>query len=51
MKKETIKKRIYKTRDLAKADIRDYIESFYNRQRAHSALGYHSPVDFELLNN
>ena len=29
----------------------DYIEVFYNRQRTHSALDYHSPVDFELQNN
>jgi len=35
----------------ARTQIFDYIETFYNRQRSHSALGYHSPVDFELLNN
>jgi putative transposase len=35
----------------ARSQIFDYIETFYNRQRAHSALGYLSPVDFELLNN
>jgi hypothetical protein len=30
LKKERIRKRIYKTRDLARADIFDYIEVFYN---------------------
>ena len=25
----------------------DYIEVFYNRQRAHSSLGFLSPFDFE----
>lgn len=41
----------FATRADARAQIFDYIESFYNRQRAHSALDYHSPVDFELKNN
>lgn len=30
LKKERICKRIYKTRDLARADVFDYIEVFYN---------------------
>jgi putative transposase len=47
LKKERIKKRIYKTRDLAKADVFDYIESFYNRTRRHSHLGGVSPEAFE----
>ncbi|EQC0636616.1 IS3 family transposase [Salmonella enterica] len=47
LKKERIRKRIYKTRDLARADIFDYIEVFYNRARSHSHLGGVSPEDFE----
>ncbi len=47
LKKERIKKRIYKTRDLARADIFDYIEVFYNRNRRHSHLGGVSPEAFE----
>ena len=42
-KKERIKKRIYKTRNLARADIFDYIEVFYNQTRRHSHLGGVSP--------
>jgi putative transposase len=47
LKKERIRKRIYKTRDLAKADVFDYIEGFYNRTRRHSHLGGVSPEAFE----
>jgi len=47
LKKERIKRRIYKTRDLARADVFDYIESFYNRTRRHSHLGGVSPEAFE----
>lgn len=47
LKKERIKKRIYKTREMAKRDIFDYIEVFYNRQRRHSHLGGVSPEAFE----
>jgi putative transposase len=47
LKKERIRKRIYKTRDLARADVFDYIEAFYNRTRRHSHLGGVSPEAFE----
>ena len=47
LKKERIRKRIYKTRELARADIFDYIEVFYNRTRRHSHLGGISPEAFE----
>ncbi|MFE0781963.1 IS3 family transposase, partial [Serratia bockelmannii] len=41
------RKRIYKTRDLARADIFDYIEVFYNRARRHSHLRGASLEAFE----
>jgi putative transposase len=47
LKKERIRKRIYKTRELARADVFDYIEVFYNRTRRHSHLGGISPEAFE----
>jgi transposase InsO family protein len=36
LKKERIKKHIYKNRELAIAAIADYIDTFYNRTRRHS---------------
>ncbi len=51
LKLELVYRRDFASRRQACAQIFDYIETFYNRQRAHSALGSLSPVDFELLNN
>jgi transposase InsO family protein len=51
LKLELVYRSTFNTRAQARTQIFDYIETFYNRQRAHSALGYHSPVDFELLNH
>jgi putative transposase len=48
LKKERIKKRIYRTRALAHTDIADYIEVFYNRTRRHSHLQGVSPEVFEV---
>jgi putative transposase len=47
LKKERIKKKIYKNRQLAIADISDYIDSFYNRTRRHQHIGGVSPDEFE----
>ena len=47
LKKERIKKQIYKNRELALADVADYIDTFYNRTRRHSHLGGVSPEQFE----
>lgn len=47
LKKERIKKRIYNNRELATADVSDYINSFYNPVRRHRHLGGISPEEFE----
>ena len=49
LKKELIKKRIYRTRDLATAEIYEYIETFYNCTRRHSHLSGVSPEAFEAI--
>jgi putative transposase len=51
LKKERIKKRIYKNREIAIADISNYIEAFYNPTRRHSHLGGVSPEEFESAAN
>jgi putative transposase len=47
LKKERIRNRVYKTRDIARSDMFDYIEAFYNRTRRHSHLGGVGPEAFE----
>lgn len=47
LKRERIKRRVYRTRDEAKADIFDYIEMFYNPKRRHGNNQNLSPVEYE----
>lgn len=47
LKNERIKKHIYKNRELAVADLADYIDTFYNQTRRHSYLGGLSPDQLE----
>ena len=47
LKRERVRRRTYKTREEAMADIFDYIECFYNRKRSHTYLDYLSPVQYE----
>jgi transposase InsO family protein len=53
LKKELIHQRqhAYKTRLEASRDISQYIETWYNRQRLHSSLGYMSPAAYEAKQN
>jgi putative transposase len=51
LKLELVYRTEFQDHHQARCQIFDYIETFYNRQRLHSALNYRSPVDFELLNN
>lgn len=47
LKRERIKRKIYKNRDLARQDIFDYIEMFYNPIRRHGHAANLSPVNYE----
>lgn len=47
LKRERVHRRVYRSREEAKADLFDYIERFYNPKRRHSTLGGISPKDFE----
>jgi putative transposase len=47
LKTERIGRKVYHSRDEARADVFDYIERFYNTVRRHSTIGYLSPVEFE----
>jgi putative transposase len=51
LKLELVYRQTFLSRAQAQTAIFDYIETFYNRKRFHSALGYKSPVDFETNNN
>jgi putative transposase len=51
LKTELLAGRTFATRQQASLAIFEYIEVFYNRKRLHSALGFQSPVDFELKLN
>ena len=48
LKTERTARKVYRTRDEAKADVFDYIERFYNLKRRHSKIGYLSPMEFEM---
>jgi putative transposase len=47
LKREEIYANKYETLEHLRANIEEFIEQYYNRQRLHSALGYRSPEEFE----
>jgi transposase InsO family protein len=49
LKQELVYQERFETRIEAQAKIFEYIEVFYNRQRRHTAVGSHSPAEFERL--
>ena len=47
LKAEEVNGKAYATIDQARRDIGQFIDTVYNTQRLHSALGYKPPVEFE----
>ncbi|SKA59347.1 IS3 family transposase, partial [Enterovibrio nigricans] len=47
LKKDRVKRRIYKTREEARSEIFEYIEYFYNPKRNHGTNGGLSPNEYE----
>ena len=47
LKRERVRRKTYVNRKVARQDIFDYIEFFYNPKRKHGNNGMLSPIDFE----
>ena len=47
LKVELVHRNKFRTRDEAKRKIFEYVETYYNRKRAHSTLGFLSPFEYE----
>jgi putative transposase len=47
IKKELIHVRPWPTIDTLRTAVFEYIESYYNRRRRHSTIGYHTPIEYE----
>ncbi len=47
LKREEIYANRYDDLDHLRANIAEFVEEYYNRQRLHSALGYRPPEEFE----
>ena len=49
LKTEQVDGTLYRNLRHARADIGPFIDKVYNAQRLHTALDYHSPIEFEEL--
>ncbi len=49
LKNELMDGVIFESRERARTEVFDYIESFYNRQRIHQSLNYRTPEMMEML--
>jgi putative transposase len=49
VKNELVDRRSWPTKAEARHAIFDFIETFYNRRRRHSTLGYLSPAEYEMI--
>jgi putative transposase len=47
LKIERTARKVYRSRNQARADIFNFIERFYNPKCRHSTVGYLSPIEFE----
>jgi transposase InsO family protein len=50
LKKEWIYRNIYSTEKELRGLVFEYIETWYNRKRRHSALDYMSPEEYKMSN-
>jgi putative transposase len=49
LKNELVHRTVFPTRRHARRAIAEYVEVFYNRQRLHSGLAYHTPTEIEQV--
>jgi len=49
LKTELVHRAHWRTRDQLRSALFDYLETFYNRRRLHSAIGYKTPAEVEQL--
>ena len=47
LEKDLFRRRSLRTRQEARTAVFDYVETFFNRERLHSTLGYRSPYEYE----